>query len=84
MTIADLVPDDTATISGFSAEGTDGRPTYLRRFREMGLMKGTELKVIRFAPLGDPIEIMVRGALLSIRGTEASLIEVTKANPESK
>ncbi|MDF1812139.1 MAG: FeoA family protein [Verrucomicrobiales bacterium] len=70
-TIADLVPDDTAVISGFSAEGA-----HLRRFREMGLMKGTTIKVIRFAPLGDPIEIAVRGSLLSIRGEEATLINV--------
>jgi len=73
MTIADLVPNDTAVISGFSTAGS-----HLRRFREMGLMNGTELKVIRYAPLGDPIEISVRGSLLSIRGDEAKLINVVK------
>ena len=77
ITIADLKPDDTAVISGFSAAGS-----HLRRFREMGLMTGTELKVIRYAPLGDPIEISVRGALLSIRGDEATLINVEKAEPK--
>ncbi|MDF1752784.1 MAG: FeoA family protein [Verrucomicrobiales bacterium] len=76
LTIANLVPDDTAVISGFTTGGA-----HLRRFHEMGLMKGTELKVIRYAPLGDPIEISVRGSLLSIRGDEASLIEVTRSGP---
>ncbi len=73
MTIADLVPNDTAVISGFAAAGS-----HLRRFREMGLMSGTEFRVIRYAPLGDPIEITVRGSLLSIRGEEAKLINVVK------
>lgn len=44
----------------------------------MGLMSGTEFRVIRYAPLGDPIEISVRGSLLSIRGDEAKLINVVK------
>lgn len=78
-TIADLVPNDVAIIAGFSAKGT-----HLRRFREMGLMKGTEFKVIRYAPLRDPIEISVRGSLLSIRCDEAALIEVEKINSSAQ
>ena len=73
LTIADLVPEEEAVISGFSADAA-----HLRRFREMGLMRGTELKVVRYAPLRDPIEISVRGSLLSIRGEEANLIEVNR------
>ena len=53
----------------------EGLPS-LARLREMGLLPGTELKFIRRAPLGDPLEFAVRGALLSLRGTEAALIEV--------
>lgn len=41
------------------------------RLMEMGLLPGTPLKVIRYAPLGDPIEILVRGYHLSLRRTEA-------------
>ena len=48
----------------------------LARLREMGLLPGTRVTFIRRAPLGDPLEFSVRGALLSLRGTEASLIEV--------
>lgn len=48
----------------------------LRRLRELGMLPGTEIKVIRHAPLGDPIEITVRGSHLSIRREEADLIAV--------
>ncbi len=48
------------------------------RFRllDMGLVKGVELKVIRVAPLGDPIEILINGFNLSLRKEEAKNIEV--------
>lgn len=48
----------------------------LTRLREMGVLPGTRIQLIRRAPLGDPIEISVRGSLLSIRQQEAELIEV--------
>ena len=52
----------------------------LRRFRrrllEMGLTPGTEARVLNVAPLGDPIEIEVRGSRISIRHLEAASIEV--------
>lgn len=47
-----------------------------RRVMDMGLTKGTEVAVRRIAPLGDPIELTVRGYELSIRKDEASVIEV--------
>jgi Fe2+ transport system protein FeoA len=43
-----------------------------QRLLEMGLTPGTALEVIRFAPLGDPIEIRVRGYLLSLRRKDAA------------
>jgi ferrous iron transport protein A len=48
----------------------------LRRLVEMGLNRGLEVEVRRFAPLGDPMEIFVRGYQLSVRRKEAALIEV--------
>lgn len=51
----------------------------LTRLREMGVVPGTRVQLVRRAPLGDPIEISVRGSLLSLRRSEAELIEV---NPE--
>ena len=42
----------------------------------MGLIRGTEVEVARFSPMGDPMEIAVKGYLLSVRLSEASLIEI--------
>lgn len=47
------------------------------RLEEMGVTPGEAIEVVRFAPLGDPIEIKVRGYLLSLRREEADLIKVT-------
>lgn len=47
-----------------------------RRLLEMGLTRGAEFEVVRYAPLGDPIEIRVRGYNLSVRKTEARAIAV--------
>ena len=47
-----------------------------RRIMDMGLTKGTEVAVRKIAPLGDPIELTVRGYELSIRKDEAAAIEV--------
>ncbi len=53
-----------------------GEPGIKRRITEMGLTQGTEIEVIRKAPLGDPIEIKARGFLLSLRHNEAHNIIV--------
>ncbi len=47
-----------------------------KRLMEMGLVRGTPVEVIRFAPLGDPVDIKVRGYHLSLRLAEAETIEV--------
>ncbi len=52
------------------------RSTVAKRLIEMGINKGVELEVIRVAPLGDPIEVKVKGYLLSIRKEEAVNIVV--------
>ncbi len=48
----------------------------LSRLREMGLLPGTEVELVRYAPLGDPVEISLGGSLLSLRRREACLIGV--------
>lgn len=50
----------------------------LQRLVEMGLTRGTEVEILRFAPLGDPMEIIIRGYQLSVRRAEAALVEVEK------
>ncbi len=49
------------------------------RLMEMGLLVGTKVKLVRFAPLGDPVEIKVRGYNLTLRKHEAEQILVTSA-----
>ena len=53
-----------------------GEGAVKRRMMDMGLTKGTEVAVRKVAPLGDPIELTVRGYELSIRKDEAATIEV--------
>jgi len=53
-------------ISGFELD-----PETRQRLSEMGLTKGVECTLVRIAPMGDPIEIMVRGYRLSLRKSEA-------------
>lgn len=51
-----------------------------RRIMDMGLTRGISVLVRRVAPLGDPIELKVRGYELSIRKTEAAAIEVEESD----
>ncbi len=53
-----------------------GEGAIRRRIMDMGITKGTEIYLRKVAPLGDPIEITVRGYELSIRKADAQLIEV--------
>lgn len=61
-----------ATVARINGEGP-----VKRRIMDMGLTKGVEVTVRKIAPLGDPIELTVRGYELSIRKDEAAKIEVS-------
>ncbi len=54
----------------------NGQGAVKRRIMDMGITKGVEIKVRKVAPLGDPIEITVRGYELSLRKADAEMIEV--------
>lgn len=58
-----------------------GRSSFRRRLMELGLVPGTRVELVRVAPLGDPVELLVRGASLSIRKAEAGVIEVGQPGP---
>lgn len=60
------------TIRGFSLSGS-----VRLRLLEMGLTEGIECRVVRYAPLGDPMEVQVRGYFLSLRSVEAEGVLVT-------
>ncbi len=62
----------TVTVTKIGGEGA-----VKRRIMDMGLTKGTQVTVRKVAPLGDPIELTVRGYELSIRKGDAEMIEVT-------
>lgn len=63
-------------ICNFLSRDKKSEPIFLR-LQELGLVIGTPVQVARRAPLGDPIELKVRGSRLSIRNSEAALIQVT-------
>jgi Fe2+ transport system protein FeoA len=71
--LSDLAIGASATVREFPKTGT----TFVR-LREMGLLAGTRVTLIRTAPLGDPLEIKLRGYNLSLRKSEADhvLVEV--------
>ncbi|HAM71718.1 MAG TPA: ferrous iron transport protein A [Verrucomicrobiales bacterium] len=54
-------------------------PEHRGRLLEMGLLSGTPIELVRFAPLGDPVEIKLRGYHLSLRRHEADLIMIRPA-----
>ncbi len=58
-----------------------GEAVYRQRLIAMGLIPGTEFKVSRIAPLGDPIEITVRGFALSLRKDEAGILQIEQVSP---
>jgi Fe2+ transport system protein FeoA len=58
--------------------GFDLPPEHRQRLLEMGLTVGAEFEVVRFAPLGDPIDIKVRGYHLSLRKREAGGVHVVR------
>ena len=72
MTLGELKPGERGRVTGFASENPPGRVL------EMGVLPGTVVEVVRFAPLGDPIDLKVRGYHLSIRRAEALTIEVER------
>lgn len=70
MNFNDLCVGQKARVLSFQA----GDKTYRQRLAALGLLPGTEFIVTRIAPLGDPIEITVRGYALSLRKSEASML----------
>ena len=71
MTLRELPLGKSAKVVKLTGEGA-----IKRRIMDMGITKGTELIVRKVAPLGDPIEITVRGYELSLRKADAEMVEV--------
>lgn len=74
VTLSSLAVGATAVLREFPKQGV----AFLR-LREMGMLPGTTLTLVRTAPMGDPIEIKVRGYNLSLRKSEADHVMVEPA-----
>lgn len=74
MTLKELQVGDRARVTGYLQPGG----AYRRKLLSMGLTPGAELSVTRVAPMGDPVEIRVRGFSLSVRRDEAAALSVEK------
>ncbi len=70
--IRDLRVGDKAKILGFAQCAGE----YRHRLLSMGLTPGAVIELIRIAPLGDPVQILVRGIMISLRKAEASILKL--------
>ena len=70
-TLRDVRCDETVSVVKLHGEGA-----LKRRIMDMGITKGTGIYVRKVAPLGDPVEVTVRGYELSLRKADAEMIEV--------
>ena len=71
MTLGDAKVGTTVVVTKI-----DGDSAYKRRIMDMGITKGSELFIRKVAPLGDPIEVTVRGYELSVRKDDAQCVQV--------
>ncbi len=72
--IKNLSVGEQGKVIGFDKTGK----AYRKRLLAMGLTPGTKFSITRFAPLGDPIEIEIRGFSLTLRKNEASMLLIDK------
>lgn len=71
MTLGDAKVGSTVAVTKI-----EGDSAYKRRIMDMGITKGSELYIRKVAPLGDPVEITVRGYELSVRKNDAQCVQV--------
>ena len=70
-TLKEIPSDQTVKVVKLHGDGA-----IKRRIMDMGITKGVQVYVRKVAPLGDPVEVMVRGYELSLRKADAEMIEV--------
>ena len=73
-TLSELPAGSSAVVSEFLA----AKPS-LTRLRELGLVPGVRVEVVRRAPLGEPIEIRLRGSHLAMRNSDAAFVAIQDA-----
>jgi Fe2+ transport system protein FeoA len=77
VTLNDLRPGERARVQGCRGEG----PVY-QRLCEMGFVEGAPLRVVRYAPFGDPLEVQLHDFHLSLRRAEAAMVLVERLSGE--
>ena len=73
MTLADYRKGDTGTIVRI-----EGQPHFRKRIMEMGFIKGTQVQVVKHAPLADPVELLIKGYHLTLRKVQAASIVMSE------
>ena len=75
LTLNELLPGERARVRICVGDG----PVF-QRLCEMGFVEGAPLRMVRFAPFGDPVEIVLNGCHLSLRRSEAAMVDVERLN----
>ena len=78
-TLRDAKVGDTVKVARINGAGA-----LKRRIMDMGVTKGTEIYIRKVAPLGDPLEVTIRGYELSIRRADAEMIELVCFSPRGR
>ncbi|MFV0430946.1 MAG: ferrous iron transport protein A [Alphaproteobacteria bacterium] len=74
MVFKNLMQGEIATVCGFNT----GNKQFKRRLMSFGLIPGAEFKIVRIAPLGDPVQIEVMGSQIALRKDEADILQIAK------
>lgn len=75
-TLSDVLPGTRIRVTGFAQESD-----YSAQLRRLGLVPGTQVTILRRAPMGDPLEIRLRGYSLALRPAEAAVLEFEVLSP---
>ena len=75
-TLSDVLPGTRIRVTGFAKESD-----YSAQLRRLGLVPGTQVTILRRAPMGDPLEIRLRGYSLALRPSEADALEFEVMSP---
>ena len=76
VSLSELLPGEKGTVKRINHTTANVR----QQLMEMGVVRGIQVQLIRFAPLGDPIEVDLRSSVLSLRRYEAALVDMSLAN----
>jgi Fe2+ transport system protein FeoA len=77
--LSELGPGEEAVVARLVARGA-----IRQRLLEMGFIRGAALKVVKLAPLGDPMQLLIKGYQLSLRRDESACILVDRVAPQAK